>query len=125
MSENELSKQIIYSAIEVHRQLGPGLLERVYEKCLAYELKRQGLITERQVPVDVFYKGNNMGMGYRLDILVEKKVVIEVKCVGFIENIHLAQTMTYLKITNKKLALILNFNAELMKYGIQRVVNGL
>lgn len=125
MSENEISGIIVDSAIEVHRHLGSGLLESVYEKSLAFELKERGLQVSCQVPIEVIYKNISMGMGYRLDLLVENKVIIELKCVEYINDIHLAQVLTYLKITNNKLALILNFKADLMKYGIKRVANKL
>ena len=125
MSENEISGIIVDSAIEVHRHLGSGLLESVYERCLSFELKERGLQVSYQVAIEVIYKNTSMGMGYRLDLLVENKVIIELKCVEYINDIHLAQVLTYLKITNNKLALILNFKADLMKYGIKRVANKL
>ena len=125
MSENEISGIIVDSAIEVHRHLGSGLLESVYERCLSFELKERGLQVYCQVPIEVIYKNISMGMGYRLDLLVENKVIIELKCVEYINDIHLPQVLTYLKITNNKLALILNFKADLMKYGIKRVANKL
>jgi len=123
--ENVLSEKIIGAAIEVHRELGPGLLESVYEAALFHELTDQGLLVRKQVPVDVIYKGQQLAVGFRIDLLVEEKVVIELKAISAIENIHLAQILTYLKLSNLKLGLILNFNVKYLKDGIKRVVNGL
>lgn len=125
MTENELSSIIIGAAIEVHTELGPGLLESVYETCLYHELKQIGLQVERQVNLPVTYKEFCLEAGYRLDLLIQNKVIIEVKAVKELADIHLAQTMTYLKLSNNKLGLLINFNETRLKHGIKRVVNNL
>ena len=125
MHENDIATQIIGCAIEVHKQLGPGLLESAYEACLVYELKEKGLNVVQQKPLPVVYKDVKLNAGYRIDLLVENKVVIEVKSVEAIAVIHLAQVLTYLKLKDLKLGLLINFNTLLLKNGIKRVVNGL
>lgn len=126
MNENELSKIIIESAIEVHRSLGgPGLLEMVYEEALVWELKRKDLLLERQLIVPIVYKGNPLATPLRLDILVEHKVIIEVKSVFQYNPIFEAQTLTYLRMMDLKLGLVINFGERLVKDGIHRVVNGM
>ncbi len=125
MNENELSKIIIGACIEVHKELGPGLLESVYEHCLAYELRGKGLDVKKQHPVPVIYKGEQMDMGFRLDIWVNELVIIEVKAVDYLNDIHLAQVLTYLKLTNCKLGMLINFNELKVTNGIKRVVNQL
>lgn len=125
MTENELSSIIIGAAIEVHTELGPGLLESVYETCLFHELKEIGLEVERQVDLPVIYKDFCLEAGFRLDLLIQNKVIIEVKAVKELSDIHLAQTMTYLRLSNTKLGLLINFNETRLKYGIKRVVNHL
>ncbi len=122
-SKDPLTNLIIKGAIEVHRQLGPGLLESAYEACLAFELKKSGLHVESQVPLPVVYKGNTLDCGYRMDIVVNKKCVIEIKNVEKIIPIHEAQLLTYLKLSKIKTGLILNFNVESMKNGIKRMVH--
>ncbi|NOX67405.1 MAG: GxxExxY protein [Chlorobi bacterium] len=125
MHENELSKEIIGLAIKVHRSLGPGLLESAYEECLYYELEKAGLIVEKQKPMPLIYDEVKLDVGYRMDLLVEDKVVIEIKSVEALNNIHLAQVLTYLKLSRCKLGLLINFNVVLLKDGIKRVVNNL
>ena len=125
MTENELSTIIIGAAIDVHTELGPGLLESIYETCLYYELKQIGLKVERQVELPVLYKNMLLDSGFRLDLLVQDKVIIELKAVKELGDIHLAQTLTYLKLSNLKLGLLINFNETRVKNGIQRVVNKL
>lgn len=125
MTENEISGKIIGCAIEVHRELGPGLLESAYEACLFYELVAIGLSVEKQRVLPVIYKSVNLDCGYRLDLIVENKVIVEVKSVADIDDIHLAQVMTYLKLSKCKLGLLINFNVDLVKNGIKRVVNNL
>lgn len=125
MTENEISSKIIGAAIEVHRQLGPGLLESSYEKCLAFELSQTGLDFKTQVSVPVFYKGIRLEVGCRLDILVEEKVIIEVKTVSELAPIHTAQLLTYLKLTGIKLGLLINFNTIKLIDGVKRVANNL
>lgn len=122
MSENPLSKEIIGAAIEVHRQLGPGLLESAYEECLAYELSQRDIPFERQKPVPVVYKGVRLDCGYRLGILVGGLVVVELKAVDRLAPIHQAQMLTYLKLAGCKLGLLLNFNVLKLRDGIKRVV---
>ncbi|MCA9954923.1 MAG: GxxExxY protein [Anaerolineales bacterium] len=120
--ENPISKEIIGAAIEVHRQLGPGLLESAYEECMAHEFTLRGIQFERQKPLPVVYKGIKLDCGYRLDFLVAQSVIVELKAVEKLMPIHDAQTITYLKLTKCKLGLILNFNVRLMRTGIKRVV---
>lgn len=121
---NELSRQIIGAAIEVHRELGPGLLESAYEACLCHELALRGTPFERQVPLPVLYKGVKIDCAYRLDILVAELVVIEIKAVESLASIHDAQLLTYLRLSNLWLGLLINFNVEFVKDGIKRLVNG-
>ena len=125
LSENQLAEKIIGAAIEVHKELGPGLLESAYEAALFFELNSMNLLVQKQVPVQTVYKGQSLDVGFRLDLLVADKVIVELKAVDQISNIHLAQTLTYLKICKKKLGLILNFNVRYLNSGIKRVVNNL
>ena len=125
MDLNQISSMIIGAAIEVHRHLGPGLLESAYEECLCRELALRGMRFARQVALPIEYKGSKLDCGYRLDVVVENKIILELKACENIEPIHKAQLLTYLKLSNIKLGLLLNFNNEVMKDGIVRVVNGL
>lgn len=125
MTENELSCIIIGAAIEVHTQLGPGLLESVYETCLYYELKEIGLKVERQVNLPVKYKNLLLDSGLRLDMIVQDKVIIELKAVQELCDVHVAQTLTYLKLTDLKLGLLINFNEARLKHGLRRIVNNM
>ncbi len=125
MIENELSKMVIGFAIKVHRNLGPGLLESAYEECLFYELKKAGLFVEKQKAMPLIYDDVNLDVGYRMDLFVEQKLVIEIKSVESLNDIHLAQVLTYLKLSKSKLGLLINFNVALLKNGIKRVVNNL
>jgi len=122
---NRLSSETIGAAIEVHRNLGPGLLESAYESCLSWELRQRGLHVENQVPVTIRYKGLALDEGYRIDLLVEGKFILELKSIDKVQPIHTAQVLTYLKMTGLKMALILNFNVLLMRSGIKRIVNQL
>ena len=122
--ENEISGKIIGAAIEVHRKLGPGLLESAYEECLCCEMALRGIKFERQVPLPLNYKGVDLDCGYRLDLLVEDKVIVELKSVETLEPIHEAQMLTYLKFRNAWLGLIINFNVIMLKDGVRRMVNG-
>ncbi|MFD0932234.1 GxxExxY protein [Psychroflexus salinarum] len=124
MYENDLATKIIGAAIEVHRQLGPGLLESTYETCLAYELKQIGLNLQQQVALPVVYKEVKLNAGYRIDLLVENKIIIEIKSVEVLADIHTAQLLTYLKLKDLKLGLLINFNEVLLKNGLKRVLNG-
>jgi GxxExxY protein len=125
MDINELSSKIIGAAIEVHKKLGPGLLESVYEECVCHELSLRGISFERQKPLPVVYKGKKLDCGYRLDIVIEKAIIVEMKSCEKIEPIHRAQLLTYLKLSGLNLGLLLNFNTPVMRYGIVRIVNGL
>jgi len=124
MTENEIAKKVIGSAIEVHRTLGPGLLENVYQECLYYKLVKSGLLVDKEVKLPVVFEDVQLECGYRLDLLDENKLIIEIKSVEFLNEIHLAQTLAYLKLGNFKLGLLINFNVLLLKNGIKRVING-
>jgi GxxExxY protein len=125
LHENEISREIIRCSIDLHKTLGPGLLESVYETALAFDLSEAGLRVKTQVPVPLVYKDVKHEVAFRLDMLVEEKVIIEIKSVETLAPVHFAQTLTYLRLTNKKLALLINFNTPLLKDGIHRVVNNL
>ena len=122
-SLNHMTSLIIGAAIEVHRHLGPGLLESAYEECLCYELSQAGLSFRRQLEVPVQYKGLKLNCDFRLDLLVEDSIIVEIKTVDQIAPIHSAQLLTYLKATNKSLGLLINFNVPVLKQGIKRLVN--
>jgi GxxExxY protein len=122
-TENELTEKIIGAAIEVHRHLGPGLLESAYDECLCYELSLSGLRFQRQVSLPVGYKGLRLDCAYRLDLLVEDLVIVEIKAIDELAPIHQAQLLTYLKAADKKVGLLLNFNVTVLKDGIKRIVN--
>ena len=124
MTENQIANQIIGCAIEVHRALGPGLLESAYQECLFYKLQQVGLVVEKEKPMPLVFEGIKLECGYRIDLLVESKVVIELKSVESLTDVHLAQTLTYMKLGNYKLGLLINFNVVLLKQGIKRVING-
>jgi GxxExxY protein len=125
MHENEISEKIIGCAIEVHKILGPGLLENAYEECLFFELQSIGLKVERQKALPLVYKTVKLDAGYRIDLLVENKVIIELKAVEAINDIHVAQVLTYLKLSGCKLGLLMNFNVLRLTDGLRRLVNGL
>jgi GxxExxY protein len=122
MELNEITRRIIGCAIEVHRHLGPGLLESAYEECLAYELLKNGLQIKRQQPTPVVYKDIKLECGYRIDILVENLVVIELKVVDVVNPVHEAQILTYMKFANKSIGLLINFNVTVLRYGIKRYI---
>lgn len=121
---DDLSKTIIGSAIDVHKELGPGLLESVYEACLVEELTRKGIKAVAQVELPIIYKGNKLSKNFRIDILVEDKIIIELKSVEELKPVHEVQLVTYLKLANKKLGLLINFNVSQLSKGIKRKVNG-
>ncbi|PIP78538.1 MAG: GxxExxY protein [Ignavibacteria bacterium CG22_combo_CG10-13_8_21_14_all_37_15] len=123
MTENELSNIIIGCAIEVHKHLGPGLLESAYQECLFYELTTKGLTVIKEKPMPIIYKDVKLDHGYRIDLLVNNKVVIEIKTVEAFTDVHTAQVLTYLKLGNYKLGLLLNFYVSTLKTGIKRVIN--
>ncbi|WP_298145233.1 GxxExxY protein [Flavobacterium sp.] len=125
MTENEIANKIIGLAIEVHAAIGPGLLESAYKECLNYKIKTAGLAVEKEKPMPLIFEDVKLDCGYRIDLLVENKVVIEIKSVEAINVVHLAQTLTYMKLGNYKLGLLINFNVSLLKYGIRRVANGI
>ena len=125
MSENEIANKILGCAIDVHKALGPGLLESAYQECLFYKLSKEGLHVVKEKPMPLVFEEVHLECGYRIDLLVENKVVIEVKSVEVLNDVHLAQTLTYLKLGEYKLGLLINFNVSLLKNGIKRVVNGL
>ena len=124
-SLNLLTEKIIGCAIEVHKGIGPGLLESAYEECLCFELSQNRLVFERQVPLPVIYKGVNLDCGYRLDLIVEGAIILEIKAVDKIIPIHEAQLLSYLRMLDKRIGLILNFHSTILKNGIKRIVNNL
>ena len=125
MEENEISGIVISAAIEVHRALGPGLLESVYQRCLVTELQYKSISVATEVPVVIEYRGEVIPDAYRLDLLVENKVVVELKTVNALTDIHKAQLLTYVRLTKKKLGLLINFNELILRKGVKRVVNKL
>ncbi len=125
MNENELSRIIVDRCLKIHRALGPGLLESVYEKILFYEMANSNIKCKRQVDIPVFYENIKMDIGFKADLIIEDKVIIELKSVEKILPVHKKQVLTYLKITGMKLGLLINFNVELIKNGITRIVNNL
>jgi GxxExxY protein len=125
MNENEISNKILGLAIKVHQALGPGLLESAYKECLYYKLLKEGFFIEKEKAMPLIFEEVKLEVGYRIDILVERKVVIEIKSVEALNEVHLAQTLTYMKLGGYKLGLLINFNVSLLKDGIRRVVNQL
>ena len=125
MTENELSKTIIGLAIEVHSALGPGLLESAYKECIYYKIGKSGLYVEKEKPMPLVFEEVKLDCGYRIDLLIERKLVIEVKSVDVLNDVHLAQVLTDLKLGKYKLGLLMNFNVAKLKNGIKRVINGL
>ncbi|MBL7843331.1 MAG: GxxExxY protein [Cyclobacteriaceae bacterium] len=123
MTENELATAVIGHAIEVHRSLGPGLLESAYRECLYYDLVQSGLYVEKEKPMPIVYKDVKLDHGYRIDLLVENKLVLELKTVEFFTDVHMAQVLTYLRLGNYKLGLLINFHTGLLKEGIKRIIN--
>jgi GxxExxY protein len=119
-----LSELIINAAIEVHRELGPGLLESIYEVCLAHEIRERGIPIVQQLPIPIMYKGTRMSNDLRLDILVDDRIIVEVKAVEEFHPVHQAQLLTYLKLTDKRVGLLLNFNSPILVKGIKRMMNG-
>ena len=118
----DLTGKIIDCAITVHKLLGPGLLESAYEECLLFELNACGLSTIKQIPMPLIYKGEKLDLGYRIDLLVDEKVIIEVKAVDALNPVHLAQVMTYLKLSGCRIGLLINFNVQFLKDGIRRII---
>lgn len=124
MTENEIGTIVVDSAVRLHRDLGPGLFESVYEAVLLHELRQKGLSTERQVPISIVYQGIRFDEGFRADIVVEDKVILELKSISEVNDAHKKQLLTYLRLTGMKLGYLLNFGEALMKNGITRIVNG-
>lgn len=125
MTENEISKIVFDSALKVHKALGPGLLESAYEECLYFELKKNSLDVIKQKALPLVYEDIRLEIGYRIDLIIENKVILEIKSVEALNDIHLAQILTYLKLSDCKLGMLINFNVTLIKNGIKRVVNNL
>jgi GxxExxY protein len=125
MTENELSRVAFESALKVHKNLVPGLLESSYEECLFYELNKSGLVVERQKASPLIYETVKLDIGYRIDLLIENKLIIELKAVEVLNDVHFAQLLTYLKLSNCKLGLLINFNVSLIKNGIKRIAKNL
>jgi GxxExxY protein len=125
MNENEIAKEIVNSCYNIHVKLGPGLLESVYEEILFFELSKLGFYVERQKSIPVIWEWKKMDIGFRTDLIVENKVIVELKSVEMIASVHPKQLLTYLKVTGLKLGLLINFNEKLIKNGITRIVNNL
>jgi GxxExxY protein len=124
MNENEIARIVFDCALRVHKQLGPGLLESAYEECLCYELRKLNLKVSKQRPLPLIYEDVFLEVGYRVDLMVEEKFIVEIKSVEALNDVHLAQILTYLKLSGCKLGMLINFNVSLLKYGIKRVING-
>ena len=124
MTENEISKKVIGLAIEIHIALGPGLLESTYKECMFFKINQSGLYVEKEKPIPLIYEKVNLDCGYRIDLLIENKFVIEIKSVETLNDIHLAQTLTYMKLGSYKLGLLMNFKVIKLKDGIKRLING-
>ena len=125
MTENQIAAAVVDAAFKIHTTLGPGLLESVYESTLEYELRKRGLSVRRQIGLPVYYEGLKLELGYRVDLIVGDKVIIEIKSIEALAPIHKRQLLTYLRLANMRLGLLINFNVERIKDGIKRVVNGL
>ena len=124
MDENEISKIVFESALKIHKVLGPGLLESAYEECLFYELKKYDFKVEKQKQLPLIYEEVRLDVGYRIAIIIEDKFIVEIKSVESLTDVHLAQMLTYLRLSNCKLGLLINFNVSLLKNGVRRVING-
>ncbi len=125
MTENQISYQIRGAIFDVYNELGPGLLESVYEEAMVFELKKRGLSIQRQLEVPILYKGEKLSTDLRLDLLVEDSVIVELKSVSGLQDVHYKQLLTYLKLTKKKLGILVNFNTDDIQYDIKRVANGM
>ena len=124
MTENEIATIVFESSLKVHKKLGPGLLESAYQECLTYEIQKRNLIVEKQKPLPLVYDDVKLDLGYRIDLMIENKFIVELKSVDALNEIHLAQILTYLKLSNCKLGMLINFNVTLLKHGVKRVING-
>ncbi len=125
MNENEISYKIIGAALEIHKTIGPDLLESAYENALAFDLREMGFVVKQRVPMPFVYKNVKQDIGYRIDLIVNEKVIIEVKSIENLAPVHFAQTLTYLRLSNLKLTLLINFKTKMLKDGIHRIVNRL
>ena len=125
MNENELAKIVFELGLKVHKNLGPGLLESSYEECLFYEIYKLGIKVEKQKALPLIYEEVKLDIGYRIDLIVENKLIIEIKSAEALNDLHMAQILTYLKLSNCKLGLLINFNSVLFKNGVKRVINGI
>ncbi|MFI5164084.1 MAG: GxxExxY protein [Bacteroidia bacterium] len=125
MTENEISNRMIGLAMELHTALGPGLLESAYKECMYYKIGKVGMLVEKEKPMPLIFEEIKLECGYRIDLLVENKIVIELKSVEALNDVHLAQTLTYMKLGNYKLGLLINFNVAHLRNGIKRVINGI
>ena len=125
MTENELARLVVEQSLKIHKELGPGLLESVYEEVLCHELVKTGLQLKRQQAIAVYYDGVKLDLGFRADLIIEDKLIIEIKSIEELSPVHAKILQTYLRLTNKKLGLLINFNVELIKHGIKRIVNNL
>jgi len=123
MNENTVTEKIIGAAIRVHKALGPGLLESSYKECLFYELTKAGLHVEREKPLPLIYDEVRLEIGYRVDLFVEKQIIVELKAVECLNDVHIAQVLTYLKLNNNRIGLLINFNVSMLKNGIKRLIN--
>jgi hypothetical protein len=122
--ENELAKMVVNAGFNIHKTLGPGLLESAYEECLFYELSKNRLVVEKQKVLPLIYEEVKLDAGYRIDLMIEGKFIVEIKSVENLNNLHIAQTLTYLKLSKCKLGLLMNFNTVLFKDGVKRIING-
>lgn len=125
MTENEIAKIVFEAGLKVHRNLGPGLLENAYEQCLFYELVKTGVFIEKQKALPLIYETVKLDAGFRVDFIIENRLIVEIKSVDALADIHLAQVLTYLRLSKCKLGLLINFNVLLFKDGVKRVINGL
>ena len=125
MTENELAKIVFEAGMKVHKTIGAGLLESAYQECLFYELQKNGLFVEKEKALPLIYEDVKLEIGYRIDLFVERKLIVEIKSVEALNDLHLAQILTYLKLSDCKLGLLINFNTVLFKNGVKRVVNNL
>lgn len=124
MTENQIAREVLDAGLRVHRALGPGLLERAYEECLFYELTQSGIFVEKQKALPLIYEEVELEVGYYVDLMIERKFIVELKSVERLNDVHLAQILTYLKLADCKLGMLINFNVSLLKNGVKRVING-
>jgi len=123
MTENEIASIVFKTSLQIHKNLGPGLLESTYQECLYHEIQKRGLFIEKQKPLPLIYNDTKLEIGYRIDLMIENKFIVEIKSVEALNDIHLAQILTYLKLSNCRLEMLINFNVILIKHGVKRVIN--